>query len=287
MDRIQQKRALVVETLPPRGPNPEKYLNYVRSVWKLGVSAIAVTDMPLARVRVSPWAVSGLMIREGMEVLPHFSRITRNKCRIESDLLGFHMLGVRNLLLLSGDDPSHGDYPESSKVQDLSIYDLVRLVKLMNMGTDLAGSKLNAPTRFHVGAVFSHNFDEEVERMEEKIEAGVDFFISQPVFKEENLQRFLSKLSKVPPILVSAVIFKNRSQLSHFASVPGVVLPKSFVELLEKGRNDEYIKAYTTNYVLKVMEKLQPHICGVYVAGIVRDLSFMSQLSQILGSKCF
>lgn len=287
MDHIQQRRAFVVETLPPRGPNPERYLSYVRSVWKLGVSAIAVTDMPLARVRVSPWAVSRLMIREGMEVLPHFSRITRNKCRIESDLLGFHVLGVRNLLLLSGDDPSHGDYPESSKVQDLSIYDLVRLVKLMNTGTDLAGNKLNAPTEFHVGAVFGHNFDEEVERVEKKIEAGVDFFISQPVFKEENLQRFLGKLSKVPPILVSAVVFKNRSQLSHFASVPGVVLPKSFVELLEEGRSDEYIKAYTTDYVLKVVEELQPHVCGVYVAGIVRDLSFMSQLSQMLGSECF
>lgn len=281
-DHIEKKKALVIETLPPRGPDPKKYLDYVRSVWKIGVSAIAVTDMPLARIRVSPWAVSALMIQEGMEVLPHFSRITRNKCRVESDLLGFHILGVRNLLLLSGDDPNHGDYPDSSVVQDMSIYELIKLVKLMNTGTDLAGNKLNASTEFYVGAVFSHSFDEEVERVERKVKAGVDFLISQPVFEKEELQRFLDRLTVVPPVLVSTVVFKNRSQLSHFASVPGIVLPKEFIDLLEEDRSDEYIKHYTTDYILKVVDEIHPYVSGIYVAGIVRDLSFMSQLSQLL-----
>ncbi len=265
---LEGKKIIVYEVVPPRGANLDKCMRLCDEMLEAGVSSIAVTDMPTSRVKVAPWAVGRLLVEKGVDPLIHFTRISRNLLRIESDLLGIHALGMRNVLILSGDDPKGGDYPSATAVNDLSTSQLIKLVKEMNEGKDLAGKKLLGKTEFLVGGVFNPHVEWDLKRAEDKVNAGADFLISQPVYKPEVMEKARRVLSV--PILVSVAFFSSFRQLEYFSKIPGIEIPTKLIEDLE-GKGDEYVEEKSFEYLLGVIEKIFPLVNGLYISGIVKS----------------
>ncbi|MCD6551939.1 methylenetetrahydrofolate reductase [Thermotoga sp.] len=274
---LESGKCVVLEVLAPRGTNLKKFLDFTEKAWKTGIDAFTVTDMPMGRVRMAPWAASHLLVESGKEVLMHFTRNTRNMIRIQSDLLGCHALGIENLLLLSGDDPSHGDYPRTTYVNDVNILDLIRLTKLLNEGTDLAGNKMYGKTNFFVGGALNPFSEKDLERAKWKIEAGVDFLVTQPLFQKDVAQKIKEKLNT--RILVSIAFFENTKQMSHFSGVPGIEIPKEIIESADKG--DEHVKEKSFETILRFIEETKNIVDGFYIVAVVKDLEKIRMVVEV------
>ncbi len=277
-ESLKNSNCVVLEVLTPRGSNLQAFLEYAEEAWKTGIDAFTVTDMPMGKVRMAPWAVSHMLVESGKEVLMHFTRNTRNMIRIQSDLLGCHALGIKNLLLLSGDDPSHGDYPTSSVVNDININDLIRLTKLMNEGKDLNGKTLDGKTDFFVGGAVNPLSEHDMERAKEKIKSGADFLVTQPLFDVGVAERVKETLNS--KLLASVVFFENARQMRAFSSVPGIEIPKELFEASEKG--DEYLKEKSFEVVLEFVEKTKGILDGFYIVAIVRDLEKIKKVVEVV-----
>ncbi|PLV59024.1 methylenetetrahydrofolate reductase [Thermotoga sp. KOL6] len=274
---LENGKCVVLEVLTPRGTNLKKFFDFTEKAWQTGIDAFTVTDMPMGRVRMAPWAVSHLLIESGKEVLMHFTRNTRNMIRIQSDLLGCHALGINNLLLLSGDNPVHGDYPKTTSVNDIDILDLIRLTKLLNEGKDLAGNKMNGKTNFFVGGALNPFSNKDIERAKQKIEAGIDFLVTQPLFQGNVARTLKDKLNT--KILASIVFFESVKQVGYFSGVPGIEIPKEIIDSSEKG--DEYVKEKSFEAVLKFVEETKNVIDGFYIVAIVKDLEKIRKVVEI------
>ena len=264
-EKIAEKKLVIYEVIPPKGTEIDRCMKLCRSVLEAGVDLIAITDMPVGSARMAPWAVAKSLLDEGSDVLVHFTRTSRNVLRLESDLLGMHHLGIRNVLLLSGDDPKIGDYPNATRVEDLDMEGLIRLVKLMNEGRDLAGNELKGGTDFFVGAVFNPLSIRDLERARGKVSSGVDFLVSQPVFRRD------VNLDLGVPVIASVVFFKSEKQMRYFSSVPGIEIPERFFEDVD-GKGNEYILDYTFDRTLEIIEEIWDRVSGFYIPGIVRNV---------------
>lgn len=280
-DLLKRKKIVVYEVVPQRGVDQSKCFKLCESMINAGVDMIAITDMPTSRVKISPWAVGKELVEKNVEVLIHFTRTSRNILRIESDLLGIHALGLKNILILSGDHPSGGDYPNATYVNDISTEDLIRLVKKLNSGMTWSGKKLTGKTDFFVGGVFNANLEKELRRAEEKIKAGADFLISQPIYCAKNAEKAADRLSV--PFLVSVAFFNSEKQLKYFASIPGIDIPSDLMEKL-RGKDKSYIEDYTFDHILEVIERLYNHVSGFYISGIVKNPEKVGRLVEFVES---
>ena len=278
-EALEKSKGVILEVLTPRGSNLRKFLEFTEEMWKTGIDAFSVTDMPLGKVRMAPWAGAHFLLERDMDVLMHFTRTTRNMIRIQSDLLGSYALGVKNLLILSGDDPKHGDYPNTTRVNDISITDLIKLAKSLNDGKDLGGRTIKPSTDFYVGAVFNHRDNIDLVKAKEKVRAGADFLVSQPVFDVKEVENVIYEFNEVKLVL-SVVFFKSEKQFRIFSQVPGVNIPKRYLEDLEN-KSDEYVRDYTLSRVLEIVDELKGKVDGFYVVGIVRDIEGVRRLVEI------
>ena len=276
-DLLNEKKIVVYEVIPPKGVDTERCIKLCLSMLDAGVDAIAITDMPVGSVRIAPWAIGKILKDMGHDVLVHFTRTSRNVLRIESDLMGIWTLGIENVLLLSGDDPKTGDYPNATRVEDVSITDLIRLTKLMNSGTDLAGNTLKGSTNFFVGAVFNPLDERDIVRARGKIEAGVDFLVSQPVFKRG------VEFDLGVPVIASVAFFKSERQMRYFSDVPGIYVPKRFFRDT-KDAGSAFIKDYTFERMLEVIEDIAKRVSGFYIPGIVRDVDKVRRMVEFVES---
>jgi homocysteine S-methyltransferase len=189
------KFVIGVEIDPPKGYAAEKLLAAARMLRDTGADVMNVADSPMARMRMSAWAVCHLIhSRVGMETVLHFPTRGRNLLRVQGDLLAAHALGVRNLFVVMGDPTAIGDYPEATDHYDLVPSGLVRLIKHgFNKGVDQAGSSIGQPTNFLVGCALNlgaTDLNREVRVLCKKIEAGADFALSQPVYDADLVRRF-------------------------------------------------------------------------------------------------
>lgn len=281
---ILSKR-FILETLPPRSTTSDKYIDFCENSVKCGAQVIAITDLPMGSSRTSPIAPAHMLVERGIDVLMHFSRTTRNAIRIEGDLIASHMLGIRNILILSGDDPRIGTYPFSSSVEDFTIYDVFKLAKLLNeKNEDLAGVKVYGKFDFCPGGVFSpHEGDyrQTVERMHGKIVNGCKFFISQPIFFEEEILGFLEKAENIrnkSNIYVAIMLFETRSQLEYFSKVPGVFVPKEYFRY----ESDDALKRFSLKRAILMVEKLARYVDGFYLTSTTKDLETIKAISDVV-----
>jgi len=283
------RKRFILETLPPRGSNYEKYVDFCLGAVDNGAQVIAVTDLPMGSSRVSPIAPAHILVEKGVEVLMHFSRTTRNALRIEGDLIAAHMLGIKNLLILSGDDPRVGTYPFASYIEDFSIYDVFKLTELMNRNNEnLAGVRLYGKFDFCCGGVFSpyeKDIAGTVNRMRGKFDNGCAFFISQPVFLPEVMETFFTKAQELDEemfskakIYVALMIFETVSQMEYFSKVPGVYVPREYF----RPRKDEDLKRYSLNKALHVVESLRAYVHGFYLTATVRDFEIIRLMAEAI-----
>jgi methionine synthase I (cobalamin-dependent)/5,10-methylenetetrahydrofolate reductase len=222
---------ITVEVDPPRGAQDRRELDGCRRLREAGVDAVDVADNPLARLRMSPWAMCARIQSEvGLETVLHFTTRDRNLVRVQSDLLAVHALGVRNVLVLRGDPPQMGDYPNATAVSDVTPSGLVRLIKEFNRGRDQSGNPIGAPTAFTVGVALNlaaADLDREVRVLERKVRAGADFICTMPVYDPEMLDRFLRVAGGLPlPTLVGVLplVSHRHAEFLH-NEVPGFHVP--------------------------------------------------------------
>lgn len=284
-DNSFYKSRYILETLPPRGINYEKYIQFCQTSREMGAEIIAVTDLPMGSTRVSPIAPAHILVENGMEVLMHFSRTTRNAIRIEGDLIASHMLGIKNLLILSGDDPRVGTYPFASSVEDFSIYDVFKLTKLLNeRGEDLAGVKIYGTFNFNAGGVFSpheKDYKQTAQRMRLKIENGCNFFVSQPVFEYNCILSFFENelwVKNSTKIFVSLMVFETIQQLEYFSKVPGVFVQKEFFHQ----KDDKSLKKYSIKRAISIIEKLSPYVHGFYLTSTTKDFEIIKVIGETI-----
>src|SRR2546423_5310840 len=225
-----------IEIVPPKGPNPEAMIKSVQSIKEACVNAVNVPDGPRAQNRMGAIAVAVLLQqRVGIETVLHYCCRDRNLLGMHSDLLGCAALGLHNLLLITGDPPKMGPYPDATAVFDIDAIGLTNMVNKLNHGLDIGNNPIGRPTAFSIGVGVNPgavNMEEEIKRFEWKVEAGAEYAITQPVFDTDQLKRFLDMITHVRiPIIAGIwplISFRNAEFLHN--EVPGVEVTPEILE---------------------------------------------------------
>src|SRR5262245_9288078 len=192
---------VAVELLPPRGYQTDQVIERARRLKIGGVDVINIPDGQRAGARISALSLAVLIEQQaGIETVLHYACRDRNLLGIQSDLLGAHAMGVRNLMLITGDPGRVGDYPDATAVFDVDSIGLTNVVSRLNRGCDVGGQSIGAPTAFHIGVSLNpaaSNLDQELRRFEYKVEAGAEFVVSRPVFDVRAFEAFLRRIEHV------------------------------------------------------------------------------------------
>jgi methionine synthase / methylenetetrahydrofolate reductase(NADPH) len=239
-----EKFVISAEMDPPRGLSTHKLIAGASLLTEAGADVINVADSPMARMRMSAWAVCEIIQRQvGIETTLHFPTRGRNLLRVQGDLLAAHALGLRNIFVVMGDPTSVGDYPEAMDNYDLVPSGLIKLIKQgFNAGVDHSGASIGQPTSFFVGAALNLNPadpEQEARNAHRKILAGADFFLTQPVYRSEDGPAFLEKYAAKygplnKPVLVGILpLVSARHAAFLHNEVPGVVIPDEIRKQME------------------------------------------------------
>ena len=233
--------AVCVEIDPPKGIALDRVYEQVDKIMASGkVDAIDINSGAMARVGMDALITAGALEARGVETVPHLTTRDYNIIGLQAMLLGAWTVGgVRNVLAITGDPPSVGDYPETSGVYEVDSVGLVKVLHRLNQGTDWAGKTLGGATNFAIGVAVNpvaDDLDNEIERFHAKIEAGAHFAMTQPLFDPEHWHAFLKKLGGKPPIPILIGIwplnsYKQALRLNN--EVPGIVIPQSLLKSLE------------------------------------------------------
>lgn len=224
-----------VELDPPRGLNPKKMLQGAAMLKELGVDCINIGDSPLAKIRMSCIALAVMLQQQvGLETIIHFTTRDRNLMALQSDLIGAHSLGIRNVIALTGDPPRLGDYPNATAVYDIDSIGLIKILKRLNEGHDWAGTSIGTNADFFIACAldmaWANSDPAELDRFHRKLEAGADFVMTQPIYEAAILREFLQKYSdkygKVEKPIVLGVLPLMSSKHAEFLhnEVPGITL---------------------------------------------------------------
>jgi homocysteine S-methyltransferase len=257
-----------VELDPPRGVNPHRLLEAAGDVIAAGADAINIGDSPMARVRLSALATARLIAeRFSVQTILHFTTRDRNLMGLQSDLLGAHALGIRNILALTGDPPGIGDYAHATAVYDINSIGLVKVLTGFNSGQDALGQKIGGTTAFDIGVGVNpnaDNLDVEMDRFRQKLDAGASFAMSQPIYAREQLENFLDHFGPLPvPLLLGVMpLVSYRQALYLHNEVPGISIESSILAQFEHVQDGT---ALGTALSIQLMEELQPLIQGVYL----------------------
>ena len=243
---FSDKHATTIEVTPPRSTDLSGVLEKVSLCKEAGVDAINIPDGPRASSRISP-LITALMIEQkvGIETILHYCCRDRNLIGMQSDLLGGYAGGLRNYLIVTGDPPKLGNYPDATAVFDVDSVGLTTVVNNLNHGIDIAGNSICPATSILIGVGANPcaiDLEKELKHLKNKINAGAEYIITQPVFDTDSLLRFLDMMYKeninVPVVagIWPLVSYKNAMFLK--TEVPGVVVPDSVIERMEKAGND-------------------------------------------------
>ena len=269
------KFVYAVEMDPPRGLATQKLVAAASLLKEAGADVIDVADSPMARMRMSAWAVCDIIQRKiGIETTLHFPTRGRNLLRVQGDLLASHALGVRNVFVVMGDPTSIGDYPEAADNYDLVPSGLAKLIKQgFNAGVDHAGASIGQPTSFYVGAALnlcSPEPETEIKNLKRKLKAGADFFLTQPIYDPEKAQGFLQRFAEETgapldrPVLVGILPLASVRHANFLQNeVPGIVIPEQTMQRMNQagdGASREGVKI-----AVELIQHIKQWAQGVYI----------------------
>ena len=270
------KFTICVEMNPPRGLSTHKLLAGASLLYDSGADVINVADSPMARMRMSAWAVCDVVQRKiGVETTLHFPTRGRNLLRVQGDLLAAHAIGLRNIFVVMGDPTSIGDYPEATDNYDLVPSGLIKLIKQgFNMGMDHSGTSIGQPTNFFVGAALNlcpQDLESEIKNLHRKIKAGTDFFLTQPIYRADDgpklIKAYEAKYGKLnKPILAGIlplVSAKHANFLHH--EVPGVFIPEEARKRIESADDAERGAKVGVEIAIELIEGIKSWAGGIYV----------------------
>jgi methionine synthase / methylenetetrahydrofolate reductase(NADPH) len=263
-----------VEIVPPRGVDATRMLRDTAALRDAGVDAVNVPDGPRAQSRMGALLTSVLIEQQiGIETVIHYCCRDRNLLGMLSDLLGAAAVGLRNLLLITGDPPKMGPYPNATAVFDIDAIGLTNLVSNLNRGLDPGGNAIGEPTKFAIGVgVNPAAIDpaQELKRFEWKVEAGAEYAITQPVFDVKQLEKFLGTIehTRIPIVagIWPLVSLRNAEFLAN--EVPGVVVPSQIIDRMRiaSAKSKEHGVAEGIAIAREMLERVKPYVQGVQVS---------------------
>jgi homocysteine S-methyltransferase len=284
---LRKQFVTLVELVSPKGVNPVKELDKARKLHHFGIDAINIPDGPRASARMSALALTALIQREiGIEPVLHVACRDRNVIGLQSDLLGAWALGIRNLIAITGDPPKLGNYPDATAVFDVDAIGLVNLINRLNHGLDLAGNPIGEPTAFNIGVGVNPgalNPEEEVRRLDWKVEAGADYIVTQPVFDVRILESFVKRIQHIKiPILCGIwplISFRNAEFMNN--EVPGCSVPRELLERMRKTTTKEEGFAEGVKIASETYQHIKGEFAGVQLSA---PMGRIEGIFQILGS---
>ena len=270
----QGKFVTSVEIVPPRGVDASRMLTDVAQLKVAGVDAVNVPDGPRAQSRMGALLTSLLIEQQvGIETVTHYACRDRNLLGMLSDLLGASAVGIRNLLLITGDPPKMGPYPSATAVFDIDSIGLTNLVYNLNHGRDPGDNPIGAPTRFVVGVGVNPapiDLEHELKRFAWKVEAGAEFAVTQPVFDASQLENFLRRTEgqRVPIVagIWPLVSVRNAEFLAN--EVPGVSVPEAVISRMRRAgeKSKEHAVAEGITIAREMLERVRGAVQGVQVS---------------------
>ncbi len=263
-----------VEIVPPRGVDATRMLTDVAKLKAANVDAVNVPDGPRAQSRMGALLTSVLIEqRVGIETVTHYACRDRNLLGMLSDLLGAAAVGLRNLLIVTGDPPKMGPYPDATAVFDVDSIGLTNLVKNLNLGLDPGGNEIGKPTQFAIGVgcnPVAIDPAQELKRFEWKVDAGAEFAITQPVFDVVQLERFLKSIEHVRIPVVAGIwpliSVRNAEFLAN--EVPGVTVPQSIITRMRRAneQSKEHAVAEGIAIAHEMFDRVKDAVQGVQVS---------------------
>lgn len=283
---------VTVEMPPPRSFTAQKVIASAELLREAGVDFINVSDSPMARMRMSPWAVCHLIQdRVGLETVLHFPTRGRNLLRVQGDLLAAHALGVRNIFAVMGDPTVIGDYPDSFDTHDIVPSSLIALVKQnLNQGLDQAGNSIGQPTSFEVGCALNVNARDvprEVRLLKKKIDAGADFALTQPVYDPQVLERFRAAYAEAYgtlelPILAGILpLFGTRHASFLHNEIPGIEIPADIRQRIADAGDESPQEGVAIAQDL--LTRLQGLAQGTYIMPAFGRYDLVARVVDVLG----
>lgn len=279
-----------VEVLPPKGCDAQKTLDSIRLLKDAGVDGVNIPDGPRAQTRMSAQATAVLVEREiGIEAVLHYCCRDRNLLGMMSDLLGAAALGLHNLLLITGDPPKMGPYPDATAVFDIDAIGLTNMVNKLNHGMDLGNNPIGKPTAFSIGVGVNPgavNMEEEIRRFEWKVEAGAEYAITQPVFDTEQLKRFFEMIEHVRIPIIAGIwplISYRNAEFMH-NEVPGVNVTPEILERMRAAseKDKETAREEGITIARESLTEVKDLIQGVQVSAPFGNVSYALQVFEVL-----
>lgn len=265
MDKLGKSFVITTELGPVKGALVEPSLEKARGY--LPLDGINIHDCPMGNLRMNAVAVGALIQEQlGVAAVPHLTCRDRSLLGTQADLLGAHALGIRHILVTTGDPPKHGPYP-SKAVYDYSTYDLVRLIKKMNTGLDHNDKEFGGNTDFSVACTAvptAADTDRELEKMERKIAAGADFFQTQVVYDAERAATFAQRAKALgKPVLFGIMPLKSVKMAKYMKEkVEGIDVPDAVISRMEKDN------VSGIDIVCDIIKEIHEHIDGIHIMAL-------------------
>ena len=270
VDLVKQGKFVVsAEVGPPKGVNVQEMLE-TAELMRGRVDAINATDQQSSAMRLSSLATCRLLKEKGLDPVFQITCRDRNRIALQSDLLSASVLGIENVLCLTGDHVSLGDHPEAKPVFDLDSVSLLRAAKELEEGHDLAGKELTGSPRFCLGAVVSPASDPvepQIIKMEKKVKAGAQFFQTQAVYEPDKFAEFMKSIAYLNvPVLVGIVLLKSAGMARFMNNnVAGVHVPDNLIEEMDGAENRAQ---KSIEIAARLIKEMKPLCQGVHIMAI-------------------
>ena len=278
-----------VEINPPVSLDPTAVIDKARILKAAGIDVVNIPDNARASVRMSNSSLGVQITREtGMETLIHVCCRDRNFLAMQSEILGLHVMGIRNLCIITGDPPKVGDYPDATAVFDLDSIGLLRVVERFNRGLDPAGKNMKGATQFLMACgaePAARDYERELERLGQKVAAGAEFIMTQPVYDPDVIDRFLDDTAHFGlPVLVGLLplaSYQNAEFLHH--EVPGMTVPQSIRDRMEKVGRGPAARAEGVKIAQEALVAIKDRIAGVYIMPPFGRVEAAIEILEVVG----
>jgi len=269
---VNGEKIISIEISPPKGIETSRLLDKASLCSEMGIDAINIPDGPRASSRLSAM-ITAITIQQNVpiETILHLCCRDKNLISIQSDLLGAQAIGIRNLLLITGDPPKIGEYPDASGVFDLDSIQLTAVVNNLNRGIDMARKSLKSQLSFTIAVGVNpaaSNFNLELDRFRKKIEAGAEYAITQPVFDTQSFFKFLEATESFRvPVIAGIWPFTSYKNAEFMANeVPGVIVPDEILEKMYAAKSRQEALQTGIEIARELMKKIDKHVTGFAIS---------------------
>ena len=286
--RLGKKFVVSVELDPPKGADPGRIIDRAQYCKENEIDAINVADGPRASARMSAQSLCVLMqTKVGVDTILHYTCRDRNLLGIQSDLLGAYALGLRNILAITGDPPKLGDYPDATAVYDVDSIGLIRIMDHLNHGRDLAGNAIGPPLGIHIGCgadPSKPDLEKEVRRLEEKVKAGAEYVMTQPVYDPRTVETFLGMIRHLHlPVLIGILpLYSHKNAEFLHNEVPGMTIPEDIRERMREAGSGEGAQAEGVRIAQEALLAVRDLVQGAYVMPPFNKVDLAVRVIEVL-----